>query len=163
MAFASLKETIKSWFVSEPLGIEHGGTGSNSVDVVSKIEELESAWDSVSHVVESGTSGIWTYRKWDNGIAECWGCITFSSGSIKTWGYDYYTENSSGFTSYPFTFISRPVEQVSIKQPGIDFWIVVESNNSKSSTGSYYGVRSTSAGSSDYTVSIDIYVIGQWS
>lgn len=120
-------------------------------------------WYSVSHVVESGTSGIWTYRKWDNGIAECWGCITFSSGSIKTWGYDYYTENSSGFTSYPFTFISRPVEQVSIKQPGIDFWIVVESNNSKSSTGSYYGVRSTSAGSSDYTVSIDIYVIGQWS
>lgn len=48
MAFASLKNTIYSWFTKEPLGVEHGGTGSNSVDVVSKIEELESAWDSVS-------------------------------------------------------------------------------------------------------------------
>lgn len=24
-------------------------------------------------VVEQGTSGIWTYRKWSNGTAECWG------------------------------------------------------------------------------------------
>lgn len=25
------------------------------------------------HIVEQGTSGIWTYRKWSSGIAECWG------------------------------------------------------------------------------------------
>lgn len=30
-------------------------------------------------VVEQGTSGIWTYRKWSSGIAECWGRY---SGSI---------------------------------------------------------------------------------
>ena len=24
------------------------------------------------YVVEQGTSGIWTYRKWNSGIAECW-------------------------------------------------------------------------------------------
>jgi hypothetical protein len=24
-------------------------------------------------VIEEGTSGVWTYRKWDSGLAECWG------------------------------------------------------------------------------------------
>lgn len=36
-------------------------------------------------VVEQGTSGIWTYRKWNSGIAECWGkysgTVTYSSTS----------------------------------------------------------------------------------
>ena len=25
------------------------------------------------YIVEQGTSGIWAYRKWNSGIAECWG------------------------------------------------------------------------------------------
>lgn len=25
------------------------------------------------YVVEQGTDGIWTYRKWNSGVAECWG------------------------------------------------------------------------------------------
>lgn len=28
---------------------------------------------SVDYVVEQGTDGIWTYRKWSDGTAECWG------------------------------------------------------------------------------------------
>lgn len=27
------------------------------------------------YIVEQGTSGIWTYRKWNSGIAECWGRV----------------------------------------------------------------------------------------
>ena len=34
----------------------------------------------VDYVVEEGTSGIWTYRKWNSGIAECWG--EWASGSF---------------------------------------------------------------------------------
>lgn len=25
------------------------------------------------YIIEQGTSGIWTYRKWASGLAECWG------------------------------------------------------------------------------------------
>lgn len=25
------------------------------------------------HIIDSGKSGIWSYRKWSNGVAECWG------------------------------------------------------------------------------------------
>lgn len=40
------------------------------------------------YVVEWGTSGIWTYRKWNSGIAECW-CRTIVAGvnySTSFWG-----------------------------------------------------------------------------
>lgn len=40
---------------------------------------------SVDYVVEEGTSGIWTYRKWNSGIAECWGReenMTITSGYV---------------------------------------------------------------------------------
>lgn len=30
----------------------------------------------VDYIVEQGTSGDWTYRKWKSGVAECWAHIT---------------------------------------------------------------------------------------
>lgn len=35
-------------------------------------------------VVEEGTSGIWTYRKWSNGTAECWGTYEQLFGAGET-------------------------------------------------------------------------------
>ena len=34
---------------------------------------------SVAYVVEQGTDGIWTYRKWSDGTAECWGRVAVPS------------------------------------------------------------------------------------
>lgn len=58
-------------------------------------------------VVEQGVDGIWTYRKWSSGIAECW--ASYSYGSISAGGPigGYYY----GFTSaiaFPFTYSSAP-------------------------------------------------------
>jgi hypothetical protein len=38
----------------------------------------------MNHVVEEGTKGIWTYRKWNNGCAELWGysSATFENGKV---------------------------------------------------------------------------------
>jgi hypothetical protein len=61
---------------------------------------LETEWDfkfnkrllqedgtEVPFITEQGTSGIWNYRKWSNGIAECWGRTT----EMKVWfGGDWY-------------------------------------------------------------------------
>ena len=41
------------------------------------------------YIVEEGTSGIWTYRKWNSGIAECWGTKS-ENKSISSWGGWYY-------------------------------------------------------------------------
>lgn len=58
---------------------------------------------SVDYVVEEGASGIWTYRKWNSGIAECWGITTGTTiskfGSIVGWFEQ----------SFPITFTNEPV------------------------------------------------------
>lgn len=46
---------------------------------------------SVDYIVEEGSDGIWTYRKWNSGIAECWCYITGASTSLSTsYGAMYY-------------------------------------------------------------------------
>ena len=57
-------------------------------------------------VIEQGTSGIWTYRKWSDGTAECWGSKDIS-GSYSSWG-NAYTFSLTG-ESYPSNlFIGKP-------------------------------------------------------
>lgn len=47
--------------------------------------------EKVDYVVEQGTDGIWTYRKWNSGIAECWGSYTETKSHAGTTlgGYAY--------------------------------------------------------------------------
>lgn len=61
------------------------------------------------YVVEQGTSGIWTYRKWSSGVAECWLENDLSLNGTTPVAY----MNGSAYYSYatfnlPFTFTTRP-------------------------------------------------------
>ncbi len=61
------------------------------------------------YVVAEGTSGIWTYRKWNSGISECWTTSTLNTTGTA-WanimgGFGYMV--SSRFPSG--LFISSPV------------------------------------------------------
>ena len=48
--------------------------------------------DMTDFVVSQGTEGIWTYRKWNSGIAECWGYTPATSIACTTqWGSAYYS------------------------------------------------------------------------
>lgn len=58
-------------------------------------------------VVEQGTSGIWTYRKWNSGIAECWGTHSWAATQWNAWGNVY--ESNQSYVNYPTNlFISTP-------------------------------------------------------
>lgn len=61
-------------------------------------------------VIEEGTSGIWKYRKWASGIAECWYEISYLANGNKNWGTTINaTTNYVSARAYPFTFIELPV------------------------------------------------------
>lgn len=82
-------------FISE-LGISGAG-----------IELTQSDW-----IVEQGTSGIWTYRKWSSGISECWGkwTGTLSHNATALGGYQYVTDA----LPYPANlFVEEPKADVS--------------------------------------------------
>ena len=63
------------------------------------------------HIVEEGTSGIWFYRKWSSGRAECWG-YKFTTGALAPWSSHYScalsVENlpSGLFNSSPYWIVS---------------------------------------------------------
>ena len=65
-------------------------------------------------VIEQGTSGDWTYQKWNSGIVECWGYHTFSSATWAAYlsGGLYYTAPQVQ-KAFPFTiYNARPYVNV---------------------------------------------------
>ena len=115
-------------------------------------------------VVEQGTSGIWTYRKWNSGLAECWGVYTMTSAATKTWGSLYYSDTLAPRINYPFTFASRPQESAFLHGSSVAGWVYPEAGgiglNTTTQTGQYGFVRPTTIASSE--VKYEYTVVGRW-
>jgi len=63
-------------------------------------------------VIEEGTNGIWRYRIWNSGLAECWGIYTASGVNAAATNYNGFYYSSSISVDFPFTFAGTPVVQV---------------------------------------------------
>lgn len=57
------------------------------------------------YVIAQGRSGIWTYRKWNSGFAECWCSASNKVATDTKWGNVYYYQALQGGYALPFTFI----------------------------------------------------------
>ena len=116
-------------------------------------------------VVEQGISGIWTYRKWSSGIAECWGMISWSVTGWTAWGSLYYS-TYSGTVNYPNgLFISAPILTSQSNAPTHDCWLGTRSGsgavNTKDHTTDFYLLRPTT-GSTSTIGCVNVYAIGTW-
>lgn len=61
------------------------------------------------YVIEEGTSGIWRYRKWESGLAECWGNSSQTIDINNTWDAVGNLVYGTGEpVLYPFTFTEVP-------------------------------------------------------
>ena len=93
----------------------------------------------VDYVVSFGVTGIWTYRRWRSGLAECWGTIKLNT-TIQTTLDEapFYSDNKSmKKISYPFTFSDVPSEQASIQGPGNLVWLATRGSNTESGSAVY--------------------------
>lgn len=114
---------------------------------------------SVDYVVEEGTSGIWTYRKWNSGIAECWGEYPLAYTSFLAWGSAlYYTQPYRSLSFPSGLFVDIPVVN-GARVRGVDGWFGVESIN-KDTLNNLYMMRPTSVGAG--TTNIGIIAKGRW-
>lgn len=115
------------------------------------------------HIVEEGTSGNWTYRKWSSGIAECWGTHSWSVSSWTQWGAQsgIYYSTYSGRISYPTSlFNSTPAIMFSGTFSGSDSFLGASRDHSSAETPSFFFMR-IQAGSSG-TGNVYIHAIGTW-
>ena len=61
------------------------------------------------YVIEEGTSGIWRYRKWESGLAECWGNSSQTIDIDNLWDSNGVMVYGTGEpVLYPFTFTEAP-------------------------------------------------------
>lgn len=109
------------------------------------------------HVIEQGTSDIWTYRKWASGIAECWGAQSVPSATYSANGG--YKNVSAGFPSG--LFITPPIVNASGRILGVSQTeIGFTSPNDADSAQTYLINRSGSAVTASGTVYWNIK--GRW-
>ncbi len=111
-------------------------------------------------VVEQGISGIWTYRKWASGVAECWGVTDAISADVsQSWGSLYYGIISEQ-QAYPFAFIGDPpVVLASQKAISYDWLLCTYLQGETTKSPSYYAIRPSSA---TVTGAVYIHAIGKW-
>lgn len=136
-------------------------TTQNTVTiVVTYIKNTPMIAPIADYIVEQGTSGIWTYRKWNSGIAECWGTTRFTDAPMtSTWGYGYYSSSVGRSITLPSSLFTSVVS-VSV---GADFhggtgnWSI-EGIGSTTTIGGYLW----STKSETRTVDVCLEVKGRW-
>lgn len=113
------------------------------------------------YIVEQETSGIWTYRKWNSGIVECWGKYSagsYSSGT-NTWNNLYFS--TIAMVDFPANlFISAPVLNWSASASDFNGSFYKDSYITATKTGAWGLSKPTAF--TDIVVYIDIEAKGRW-
>ena len=114
------------------------------------------------YITERGTSGIWTYRKWNSGDAECWSRQTISkSGAWVSWSSGIYLDSWAG-TSYSFPsnlFNAAPTFTMTMESTSY-MWASPFGTASKTTTPAIVFMRPGST--SSFSATVNMYAKGTW-
>ena len=112
------------------------------------------------YVVEIGKSGIWTYRKWNSGIAECWGIYSASGVNLTANHYSGFYYSASISVSLPFAFAAAPV---GIYSGGCtDYITFVTPTGQPTTTQARFWIACLDAGAKNCSVSVGMMIRGKW-
>lgn len=156
-------------YLSQHTGEQLDTAVQKALDITSTPENIDVAvaqeLATADYVVEQGTSGIWTYRKWASGIAECWGVQTGLTAKITTqWGSSglYYNSGDGKAADFPFAFAAKPAVTVNVEN-GSGVSLIVMTNGSGGSTTKAPAVQLCRAGSaSRVAYTLHWNVVGRW-
>lgn len=114
------------------------------------------------YVVEQGMSGIWTYRKWESGIVECWGALSCSNIAVDSaWGGVY--ESTGQRLAFPDGVFAAAPDYCSITYGGgseAALSIEIDSEPTASQTQRFYFTRGSSA--TITSAKVQVHAIGRW-
>ena len=137
----------------------NGGLKRFSADTNTSYLMLD-ADNTKDYIVEQASSGVWTYRKWNSGFAECWGYHTISGTNISTaWGSLFSTASPITLPSFPFTFVGGPDVHVGWES---DFSAIIDGVGKRESTkaGQVYLYRPVAQ--TNVNGRFSIYAYGKW-
>lgn len=155
-------DSLEDWFIKNAEKISQWSIIDGKLVKNSNSPPEEGASEA-DQVTDTGTSGIWQYRKWASGMIECWGRSETKTANLTTeWGNCYTTQVTSelvGPFELPFALSQKRV-QVQPAYAGLgEYWLVpVKHTENLSNIGAYRPVRASE--SSGVKVAVDIYVVG---
>lgn len=156
---ASFKIVKTEWNVLEGkyIGMELG-TLSTTLSEALGIGETSSTsggGSGLDYIIEEGTEGIWTWRKWASGVAECWGTMTQNITSWSQWGTLYEGIASTHTATYPNgLFTSTPDFWANSKGNSVGAFTETFSVGSSTTTPQIYAVRPTTGNLGDFNFSL---------
>lgn len=109
------------------------------------------------YVVEQGTQGEWTYRKWNSGFAECWRNVSVTPGNVNA--------NNSITMDLPFTFADTNYNVTITPAKAamyIDRWGDCATNGAITHTTTNFTMAYNYAYGTAYAVSFNVVVNGRW-
>ncbi len=125
----------------------------NIDNVENYVTEVEKKIEA-DYIIEQGTEGIWTYRKWASGMAECWGRNT----SIQTTPWSDLQVMLD--ESLPFTFTEVPVINCSGHQYGTASSYIMHVSASTTIVSAY--MQCADPPNDVYVCWFNFRVIGRW-
>ena len=145
------------------------GVAIGKVSETDSCFEIASSWSvkkkgsvESDFVISQGTSGIWTYRKWKSGIAECWCRKTITTNITNVWGSLYTSGRLDALDiSFPFAFKSVPVVTANLTANWAGAILMVPGDckdASTTSTGTFELARGSAIAGKSYI--INFHVIG---
>ena len=131
-----------------PLPVSEGGTGAATVEGI--LANLGIG----DYVVERGGNGIWTYEKWNSGVAKCWGASNLPASTTPE--LKVVLPFNMADTKYVITLtpghnggvLTTPLRECNLN-----------GGNSVRTVNSFYVSAKCS---SSYSVRFDMIVIGRW-
>lgn len=109
-------------------------------------------------IIDSGTDGIWTYRKWSDGTSECWGEFTGSYTGSTAWGSSYWMSPYNQLSFPSGLFIAKPVITMA-RSGGVESFAGYASA-SKDGITNMYTMRPATASAGTYQIAF--HAIGRW-
>lgn len=85
---------------------------------------------SADTIIDQGTTGKWTWRKWASGIAEMWAVFGTDTLAIdEAWGSLYFgtwmrSDANASARKYPFAFVDTPTISATYMGGGSDAWLI---------------------------------------
>lgn len=108
----------------------------------------------------TGTSGIWTYRKWSDGTAECWGRTAAKSYAVTSAYVNGWYANLDRVTFPTGLFVNAPIVNATRGETGGATALLFPSLHTIDSTG--FGGYIGSISSGTYTLTLSVMATGRW-
>lgn len=119
------------------------------------LKELTAKLTNTPIVVDEGTSGIWTYRKWSSGVYEVWGKTTNSCAMTTAYGSTYFGSVSISIADLRFVEIKDV--QITGQAPGPYFATKIDSL-----TANTIALSCRASGSNTASITHYVRITGTW-